>query len=67
MLVQKLNLAFWKNAHLLEKRSFLFVFIRKIYIIEYKGDNLLNQRKKFVSKCQHKNKFKLVNQKTWYA
>ena len=35
----------------------------KLYILEYKGDNLLNQRSELVSKCRHKNKYKLCNHK----
>ena len=35
----------------------------KLYILEYKGDNLLNQRSELVSKCRHKNKYKLWNHK----
>ena len=28
---------------------------RALFIIEYKGDNLLNQRNELISKCRHKN------------
>ena len=36
----------------------------KLFIIENQGSNLLNQRNELISKCRHKNKFKLMNQKT---
>ena len=37
----------------------------KLFILEHKGNNLLNKRNELISKCRHKNKFKLANQKTW--
>ena len=36
----------------------------KLFIIEHQGNNLLNQRNELISKCRHKNKFKLMNHKT---
>lgn len=33
----------------------------KLEILEYKGTNLLNTRDELVSKCRHRNKYKLVN------
>ena len=36
----------------------------KLFILEHKGNNLLNKRNELISKCRHKNKYKLVNQKT---
>ena len=36
----------------------------KLFIIEYQGNDLLNQKNEFISKCRHKNKFKLINHKT---
>ena len=33
-----------------------------LFIIEYKIENLLNQRNEPIPKCLHKNKFKLTNQ-----
>ena len=36
----------------------------KLFILEHKGDDLLNQRNELVSKCRHVNKFKLKNYKT---
>ena len=36
----------------------------KLAILEHKENNLLNQRNELVSKCRHKNKFKLMNFKT---
>ena len=36
----------------------------KLAILEHKEDNLLNTRNELVSKCRHKNKFKLANFKT---
>ena len=38
---------------------------KKLSIIEHQGNNVLNQRNKLISKCRHKNKFKLMNHKTW--
>ena len=35
----------------------------KLLILEHKEDNLLNKRNELVSKCRHKNKFKLINHK----
>ena len=35
----------------------------KLFIIEHPGNNLLNQRNELISKCRHKNKFKLMNYK----
>ena len=35
----------------------------KLFIIEHQGNDLLNQRKELISKCRHKNKFKLINHK----
>ena len=35
----------------------------KLFIIERQGNNLLNQRNEHISKCRHKNKFKLMNHK----
>ena len=37
----------------------------KLFIIEHQRNNLLSQRNKLISKCRHKNKFKLMNYKTW--
>ena len=39
----------------------------KLLILEHPLVNILNQRKELVSKCRHKNKFKLCNHKlkTW--
>ena len=37
----------------------------KLFIIEHQGNDLLNQRNKLISKCRHKNKFKLMKHKTW--
>ena len=34
-----------------------------LYILKYKDDNLLNQRRELVSKCRHKNKYKLCKHK----
>ena len=36
----------------------------KLFILEHKGNNLLNKRNELISKCRHKNKFKLANHKT---
>ena len=36
----------------------------KLFILEHKGDNLLNKRTELIAKCRHKNKFKLANHKT---
>ena len=36
----------------------------KLFIIEHQGNDLLNQRSELISKCRHKNKFKLMNHKT---
>ena len=36
-----------------------------LFIIEQQGNNPLNQRNELISKCRHKNKFKLMNHKTW--
>ena len=36
----------------------------ELFIIEHQGNNLLNQRNELISKCRHKNKFKLMNCKT---
>ena len=36
----------------------------KLFIIEHQGNDLLNQRNELISKCRHKNKFKLMNHKT---
>ena len=33
----------------------------KLFIIENKGDSLLNQRNELISKSHHKNTFKLIN------
>ena len=68
MLVGKLSLAFWDNAHLLdEKQLATCVYMKNFSMIEYTGASLLNQRNLLVSKCRHKNKFKLTNQKLLYA
>ena len=37
----------------------------KLFIIEHQANNLLNQRNELISKCRHKNKFNLMNYKTW--
>ena len=36
----------------------------KLIILEHKENNLLNKRNELISKCRHKNKFKLANHKT---
>ena len=36
----------------------------KLFIIEHQGNNLLNQQNELISKCKHKNKFKLMSHKT---
>ena len=36
----------------------------KLFIIEHRGNDLLNQRNELISKCRHKIKFKLMNHKT---
>ena len=36
----------------------------KIFIIEHQRTDLLNQRNGLISKCRHRNKFKLMNHKT---
>ena len=46
-------------------RYLLLCLNEKLFIIEHHGNNLLNQRNKLISKCRHKNKFKLMNYKTW--
>ena len=33
----------------------------KLHILEYKGDNLLNNRNEIISKCRHQNKFLLAH------
>ena len=33
---------------------------KKLFIIENQGNDLLNQRNELISKCRHKNKFKLL-------
>ena len=38
---------------------------KKLFIIEHQGNNLLNQKNKLISKCRQKNKFRLMNHKTW--
>ena len=35
----------------------------KLFILEYKNDNLLNKRSELVTKCRHQNKYSLVNHK----
>ena len=37
----------------------------KLFIIEFQGNNLLNQKNELISKWRHKNKFKFMNYKTW--
>ena len=34
---------------------------KKLHILGYKGDNLLNECNKIISKCRHQNKFLLAN------
>ena len=36
----------------------------KLFITEHQENDLLNQRNELISKCRHKNKFKLMNHKT---
>ena len=38
-----------------------FPFSEKLHILEYKGDNLLNNRNEIISKCRHQNKFLLAH------
>ena len=37
----------------------------KLFIIEHQENKLLNQRNELISKCKQKNRFKLMNHKTW--
>ena len=46
------------------KGSCFLCLNEKLFILEHKGDNLLNKRNELVSKCRHKNKYKLINLKT---
>ena len=68
ILVFKFNFAFWKNVHVLQEKELPpYVYTKFFFIIEYKGDNFLIQRSEPVSEYRHKNKFKLINQQTWYV
>ena len=46
------------------KGSCFLCLNEKLFILEHKGDNLLNKRNELASKCRHKNKYKLINLKT---
>ena len=69
----ELSNEFWKIKNLNGEPKVTFTIINHPYesssakcylcLLEYKGDNLLNQRSELVSKCRHKNKYKLCNHK----
>ena len=48
-----------------KRTGICYLLNEKLFIIEYKGNDLLNQRNELISKCRHKNKSKLMNHKTW--
>ena len=48
-----------------KKRQGICYLCLNKYIIEHQGNNFLNQRNELISKCRHKNKFKLMKYKTW--
>lgn len=42
-----------------KEACYLFLY-KNYFIIEYEGENLLNQRNDLFSHCRHQNKFKLL-------
>ena len=48
-----------------KKKSICYLFLKeKLFVIEHRGNDLLNQTNEPISKCRLRDKFKVINHKT---